>query len=60
MGGSYIRLPFRGWFVKNTDNNMDRVPAVPDIEVINPPDYRNGQDIQLKQAVEQLLKQIEE
>ena len=60
MGGSYIRLPFRGWFVKNTDNNMDRVPAVPDIEVINPPDYRTGQDVQLQEAVDELLKQIDQ
>jgi tricorn protease len=59
MGGSYIRLPFRGWFVKNTDNNMDRVPAVPDIKVINPPDYRSGEDKQLKRAVDELLNQID-
>ncbi|WP_440999749.1 S41 family peptidase [Fodinibius sp. SL11] len=59
MGGSYVRLPFRGWFVKNTDTNMDRVPAVPDIEVINPPDYRSGEDKQLKRAVNELLNQID-
>ncbi len=59
MGGSYIRLPFRGWFVKNTDENMDREPAVPDIEV-NPPDYRSGQDDQLKKAVDELLDQLDE
>jgi tricorn protease len=59
MGGSYVRLPFRGWFVKNTDANMDRVPAVPDVEVINPPDYRSGEDKQLKRAVNELLNQID-
>lgn len=59
MGDSYVRLPFRGWFVKNTDANMDRVPAVPDVEVINPPDYRSGKDKQLKQAVNELLNQID-
>ncbi|MEL7833766.1 S41 family peptidase [Fodinibius sp. Rm-B-1B1-1] len=60
MGGSYVRLPFRGWFVKNTNANMDRVPAVPDIEVQNAPDYRSGEDTQLKRAVDELLKQIDQ
>ena len=59
MGGSYIRLPFRGWYVKNTDENMEHGPAIPDIEVDNPPNYRSGEDIQLKQAVKVLLKQID-
>lgn len=59
MGGSYVRLPFRGWFVKNTNANMDREPAVPDIEVINPPDYRTEEDKQLKRAVNELLNQID-
>lgn len=59
MGGSYIRLPFRGWYVKATDENMENGPAVPDIEVINPPDYRSGKDVQLQRAVDELLNQIE-
>ncbi|MGM0545770.1 MAG: S41 family peptidase [Bacteroidota bacterium] len=60
MGGSYVRLPFRGWFVKDTDQNMDREPAVPDVEIVNPPDYRAGEDEQLKKAVDELLNQLEE
>lgn len=60
MGGSYIRLPFRSWYVKATDQNMELGPAVPDIEVENPPDYRNDKDIQLNRAVNVLLQQIDE
>ncbi|MCW9707520.1 S41 family peptidase [Fodinibius salsisoli] len=59
MGDSYIRLPYRGWYVKATNKNMEHGPAVPDIEVINPPDYRNGEDQQLKRAVDVLLQQID-
>ncbi len=59
MGGSFIRLPYRGWFVKATDENMENGPAIPDIEVINPPDYRPGKDVQLQRAVNELLNQID-
>lgn len=60
MDGSFIRLPFRGWFVKATGDNMDFVPAVPHHLVENSPDYKSrGVDEQLKRAVEELLKEIE-
>ncbi|MDZ7719584.1 MAG: S41 family peptidase [Balneolaceae bacterium] len=59
IDGSLIRLPFRGWYVKNSDENMDFGGAVPDYEVDNTPDYRTGEDTQLKKAVEVLLEQIE-
>ncbi|MCG2588121.1 S41 family peptidase [Rhodohalobacter sulfatireducens] len=60
IDGSLIRLPFRGWYVKNTDKNMDFGGAVPDYEVHNTPDYRTGEDLQLKKAVEILLEQLDE
>lgn len=59
MGGAYVRLPFRGWYVKKTNKNMEHGPARPDIRVINPPDYRSGDDAQLKRAVNELLNQID-
>lgn len=59
MGGAYIRVPFRGWFVKATNENMEHGPAIPDVQVENPPDFRNGKDIQLQQAVDILLQQID-
>jgi tricorn protease len=59
MGGAFVRLPFRGWYVKATNENMENGPAVPDVEVINPPDYRDDKDMQLQKAVDELLNQIE-
>ncbi|NGP87692.1 S41 family peptidase [Fodinibius halophilus] len=58
MGGSYVRLPFRGWYVKATDKNMELGPADPDIELNNAPNYRTREDTQLKRAVDELLNQI--
>lgn len=61
IDGSYVRLPFRGWFVKATDKNQELGPAIPDIIVENPPDWlEKGDDPQLKKAVEVLLDQIDD
>lgn len=60
VDGSRVRMPFRGWWVKESGDNMDFVPAVPDIEVFNPPAYKaKGVDPQLKRANEELLKQLQ-
>ncbi len=60
IDGTWVRLPYRGWFVKKDLKNMDFYPAVPDIIVDNAPDYRrNGEDTQLKTAVEELLKELD-
>ena len=59
VDGSYIRMPLRGWFVKETGLNMELHPAVPDILVENPPAYKGlNVDPQLERAVEELLTQI--
>ncbi len=59
IDGSFVRVPFRGWFVKSSEKNMDFTPAVPDIIVENYPDEKaKGKDSQLKRAVEELLKQL--
>ncbi len=61
IDGSYVRLPFRGWYVKKTNQNMENGPAIPDVEVNNRPDYRGeGGDAQLKSAVERLMKQLDD
>jgi tricorn protease len=61
IDGSYVRMPFRGWFVKADDRNMDWEPARPDIEVFNSPDHRaKGVDEQLQKACEVLLEQLGE
>jgi C-terminal processing protease CtpA/Prc len=60
LDGSYIRLPFRAWYVKATDENMEHGPAVPDILVETAPDAKaKGKDEQLQKAVEELLNQID-
>jgi len=57
MDGSFVRLPFRGWYVKATDRNMENGPAVPDVIVEGRPDARaDGEDAQLRAAVETLLE----
>ncbi len=59
VDGSIVRMPFRGWWVKESGANMDFTPAQPDIEVFNPPAYKaKGVDPQLKTAVEELLRDI--
>lgn len=60
LDGSFVRLPFRGWFTKATDKNQELGPAVPDILVTNAPDWiAKGTDDQLKTAVDELLKQLD-
>ncbi|MDT0583690.1 MULTISPECIES: S41 family peptidase [Alteromonadaceae] len=59
VDGSRVRMPFRGWWVKESGENMDFVPAMPDIEVFNPPAYKAlGEDPQLERAVEELMKSL--
>jgi len=61
MEGSRVRMPYRAWYVKATEKNMEHGPAVPDVIVNYPPDAKgSGEDPQLKKAVEVLLGQIDE
>lgn len=60
IDGSFVRMPFRAWYVKATDQNMENGPAVPDVRVDNAPDSKaKGEDPQLRRAVEVLLNQID-
>jgi len=60
IDGSFVRMPFRGWYVKATDENMEHGPAVPDIIVDNPLGSKAaGRDPQLEYAVKELLKEID-
>ncbi len=59
INGSFVRMPFRAWYVKATGENMELGPAVPDVLIENAPDARaKGEDEQLRKAVEVLLEQI--
>jgi tricorn protease len=60
IDGSFVRLPFRGWYVKSTEKNMEWGPALPDKIVEESPDAKaKEQDEQLKAAVDILLNQID-
>lgn len=60
IDGALIRLPFRAWYVKATEENMELGPAVPDVVVENPPAYKAaGVDPQLEKSVEVLLGEME-
>jgi tricorn protease len=56
IDGSYARMPYRGWYVYQTDENMEHGPARPDIQVKNPPGIKvEDKDPQLRRAVKALL-----
>ncbi|MEM8895151.1 MAG: S41 family peptidase [Bacteroidota bacterium] len=60
IDGALIRLPFRAWYVKATEENMELGPAVPDVLVENPPASKaTGVDPQLEKSVEVLLGEME-
>ncbi len=57
MDGSFVRLPFRGWYTKATDKNQELGAVIPDIIVYNSPDWiAKGTDDQLRAAVDELMK----
>lgn len=59
LDGSFLRMPFRAWYAKETGENMELIPAIPDVLIKNTPDAKaKGQDQQLKKAVELLLNDI--
>lgn len=57
--GGAVRLPFRAWYAKETDLNMETDAAIPDVIIDIKPDSRSkGEDEQLKESVRILLEQI--
>lgn len=58
IDGTYVRLPFRGWFLLD-GTDMENHGAVPDIIVPQTPEDESADnDAQLRAAVEDLLKRI--
>ena len=54
-----VRLPFRGWYVKDTGEDMEMNGAVPDVIVWpKPTEIPNGNDRQLDKAVQVLNQEI--
>lgn len=61
LDGSFVRMPFRAWYVRETGQNMELGPATPDHRIDNPPDARaQGEDPQLRRMVETMLDSMEE
>ncbi len=59
IDGSYVRMPFRAWYVYKTEKSMENIPAVPDVVLFNAPNSKSkGKDEQLKKAVDVLLSQL--
>jgi C-terminal processing protease CtpA/Prc len=59
MDGTFVRMPFRAWFVKADNKNMETDPAIPDVILSNSVDFKSkGEDQQLKKACELLLEQL--
>lgn len=59
IDGSSFRVPFRGWYVKGSNVNMEHHGAVPDITVEDRPgDVAAHKDRQLEAAVQTLLKEL--
>lgn len=60
MDGSFVRLPFRGWYVNDANHtNMELNGCPPDYPVENlPGDYVTGLDRQLEKAIEVGLRQL--
>jgi C-terminal processing protease CtpA/Prc/Tol biopolymer transport system component len=60
MDGSFVRLPFRGWYVNDANHtNMELNGCPPDYPVENlPGDFVTGLDRQLEKAIEVGLEQL--
>ena len=59
LDGTWLRLPFRGWWNDGTGLNMEGNGAVPDHEVpLDPSDEAAGNDPQLAKAVQLLLQDL--
>ena len=60
LDGSFVRLPFRGWYVRDAKHtNMEHNGCPPDYPVENlPGDFVTGLDRQLEKAIEVGLQQL--
>ena len=61
MDVGFLRMPFRGWYVSETGEDMELNGAVPHhVLWLEPGDWPAGKDAQLDKAVEVLTKDVEE
>ncbi len=59
MGFATLRLPFRGWYLSSTGEDMERAGCVPDASIWpEPEEWTRGQDRQLAHAVNWALQDV--
>jgi tricorn protease len=59
MDVGFLRMPFRGWFVIDSGEDMERRGAVPDVVVWPAPgDAARGKDAQIEKAIEVLADEV--
>jgi tricorn protease len=59
MDVGFLRMPFRGWFVIDSGEDMERRGTVPDVVVWpQPGDAAKGKDAQIEKAVEVLADEV--
>ncbi|MFW5653187.1 MAG: S41 family peptidase, partial [Planctomycetota bacterium] len=59
LDGTFVRIPFRGWFLPD-GTDMENNGAMPDVLVPQTPESEaSNDDIQLRAAVEDLLKRLD-
>jgi len=59
MGLGFLRMPFRGWFVAATGEDMELNGCEPDVEIWpEPEEWTGGNDRQLAKAIELLLEDV--
>ena len=60
MDVGFLRLPFRGWYLPDSGQDLELNGAVPDYIVWpQPGDLPSGKDVQIEKAVEVLRKDVE-
>ena len=60
MDGSFIRMPFRGWYLKDDGQDMELNGCMPDIRIAyTPQDEDQGRDPQLEAAMKACLEDVD-
>ncbi|MCM8540102.1 MAG: S41 family peptidase, partial [Lentisphaeraceae bacterium] len=61
LGKGTLRIPFRGWYISGSGEDMEMNGAVPDIVIWPlPGELENGKDVQLEKAIEVLSEEIKD
>ncbi len=60
LDGSFVRLPFRGWYLKNDGADMELNGCMPDIRIaVTPEDEDQNRDPQLDAAIKACIEDVD-